>query len=293
MFEKKKVAFNADKVKLSGWFFTPLSVSSPFPCVIMTPGFSALKEHGLEQFAEVFVSAGISVLIYDNRNFGESEGEPRQEADPKLQVEDYSHAIDYVQSMPEVDAERIGIWGVSYSGGHVLMVAAHDRRVKCVVSIVPYVYGHYGILQAEQPEKLAALKKMYREDEQNRAKGEAPMMIPVVSKDRKVLAVMYQPSAYEFFTQVKSWKNEVTLKSIALAGEYSPIDFIEQVSPIPLLMIVANEDTVNRTEFALKAYEKALSPKQLEMIEGEHFSPFQEHFEQCAHAARDWFLAAF
>ena len=80
--------------------------------------------------------------MFDNRNFGASDGEPRQEIDPWAQVRDYRHAITYARTREEVDGDRIGIWGSSYSGCHVLAVGAIDRRVKCVVSQVPLISGH-------------------------------------------------------------------------------------------------------------------------------------------------------
>jgi cephalosporin-C deacetylase-like acetyl esterase len=108
----------------------------------MAHGFSAVKEMYLDRFAEVFAAAGLNVLVFDNRCFGASDGEPRQEIDPWAQVRDYRDAITYLHTLPEVDPGRIGIWGSSYSGGHVLVVAAIDRRVKAVVSQVPLISGH-------------------------------------------------------------------------------------------------------------------------------------------------------
>ncbi len=57
-------------------------------------------------------------------------------------MRDYRHAITYATTRPEVDAEHIGIWGSSYSGGHVLVVGAIDRRVKCVSCQAPLISGH-------------------------------------------------------------------------------------------------------------------------------------------------------
>jgi fermentation-respiration switch protein FrsA (DUF1100 family) len=99
---------------------------------VFTHGFSAVKEMYLDKFAEVFATAGLGALVFDNRNFGASGGEPRQEIDPWEQVRDYRDAITFAETLPETDADRIGIWGPSYSGGHVLVVGAIDRRVKCV-----------------------------------------------------------------------------------------------------------------------------------------------------------------
>ena len=73
--------------------------------------------------------------------FGASDGSPRQEVDPIAQIRDYRDAITFAETLPGTDPARIGVWGSSYSGGHVLIVAAIDRRVKCVVSQVPMVSG--------------------------------------------------------------------------------------------------------------------------------------------------------
>ncbi|MDT7628850.1 MAG: hypothetical protein QOI50_780, partial [Pseudonocardiales bacterium] len=72
----------------------------------------------LDQFAEVFAAAGLAVLLYDNRGFGDSDaaaGKPRYEIDPWEQIRDYQHAITYAQNRPEVDPDRIAVWGTSFS----------------------------------------------------------------------------------------------------------------------------------------------------------------------------------
>jgi len=103
----------------------------------MCHGFGAVKEMGIDKFAERFTSTiPVNALVYDNRCLGASDGEPRGEILPPLQISDYSDAITYAQLRPEVDPIKIAIWGTSYSGAHVLMVGAVDRRVKAVISQV-------------------------------------------------------------------------------------------------------------------------------------------------------------
>ena len=99
----------------------------------------------LDKYAEAFAKAGFASVVYDNRNLGASDGMPRQEIDPWLQIRDYSDAITFAQCLRETDAERIGVWGSSCSGGHALVVAAIDRRVKCVVSQLPSISGSQGL----------------------------------------------------------------------------------------------------------------------------------------------------
>lgn len=114
----------------------------------MAHGFSALKEMDLNIFANHFVSnLSLSCLVYDNRGFGDSdskEGQPRHEIIPAQQISDYSDAITYAQSRSDVDPNKIGVWGSSYSGGHVLWVGAVDKRVKAVLSQVPCAHCHLG-----------------------------------------------------------------------------------------------------------------------------------------------------
>src|SRR5260370_25289304 len=125
---RRDVEVDAEGVTLRGWFYEAEGGGAPGVAVVMAHGFSAVKEMYLDSFGEVFAAAGLHVLVFDNRGFGASDGEPRQEIDPWAQIRDYRHAITYASTVPGVDRQRIGIWGSSYSGGHVLVVAAIDRR---------------------------------------------------------------------------------------------------------------------------------------------------------------------
>ena len=180
---REDVEFNADGVTLRGWFYTPDGASGSVPTIVMAHGFSAVKEMYLDRFAEAFADAGLAALVYDNRNFGASDGEPRQEIDPWAQVRDYRTAITYAATRPEVDSDRIGIWGSSYSGGHVLVVGAIDRRVKCVVSQVPLVSGHANFRMLVRADFIAGFQAQFNADREARFRGEPPAMVPVVDAD--------------------------------------------------------------------------------------------------------------
>lgn len=106
----------------------------------------------------------MNCLVYDHRGFGESDhlpGQPRGEKVPMLQISDYSHAFTYASTRPEVGPDRIGVWGTSYCGGHVLVVVAVGRRVKVVLSPGPCVSGWDNFYRLVRPDLVPALEKIF------------------------------------------------------------------------------------------------------------------------------------
>ena len=177
---RKDIQFKTeDGVTLRGWHYLPDGRRGKVPTIVMAHGFSAVKEMYLDRFAEAFAVAGLGSVVFDNRNFGASDGEPRQEIDPWCQVRDYRDAITFAETVEETDADRIGIWGSSYSGGHVLVVGAIDRRVKCVVAQVPLASGHDNARRLIRAEYLAGVRKLFEDDRRVRMAGGAPGMIAV------------------------------------------------------------------------------------------------------------------
>jgi uncharacterized protein len=117
-------------------------------------------------------------------------------------------------------------------------------------------------------------------------------MIPVVAPEPGQPCALPGPDAWEFFTgaSAPAWRNEVTLFSADLAREWEPGGFVAQISPTPLLMIVAASDTLTLTDLELEAYNRALEPKRLVLLPGGHFEPYTTYFAQSSGAARDWFV---
>src|SRR5260370_28415459 len=179
---RRDVAFDAEGVTLRGWFYPAEGRPGPAPAIVMAHGFSAVKEMCLDSYAEVFAGAGLNVLVFDNRNFGASDGEPRQEIDPVAQVRDYRHAITWACGLPEVDPLRIGIWGSSYSGGHVVVVAAADRRVKAVVSQVPVISGSANLRALLRPDLIAGCVHPSTPIARRRTAARGPARCPVCAR---------------------------------------------------------------------------------------------------------------
>jgi uncharacterized protein len=292
---RRDVEFDAEGTTLRGWFYTADGASGSAPVIVMAHGFSAVKEMYLDKFGEAFAAAGLHALVFDNRNFGASDGEPRQEIDPVQQVRDYRHAITYASGLPEVDRTRIGIWGSSYSGAHVLVLGAIDRRVKAVVSQVPLVSGYENIRSLVRSDFIGGFREQFDADREARGRGEAPAMVPVVDKDPLAPSALPTPDSYQWFTETHekrapSWRNEVTLRTVEMLSEYEPGSYIARISPTPLLMLVARNDVLTPTELAIAAYENAREPKKLVILPGGHFDAYVDGYDHSMPPARDWFL---
>ncbi len=291
--DRRDIEFDAEGVTLRGWFYRAEGASGRAPTVVMAHGFSAVKEMYLDSFAEVFAAAGINALVFDNRNFGASDGEPRLEIDPWQQVRDYRHAITYAGTLDEVDADRIAVWGSSYSGGHVLVVGAIDRRVKAVISQVPMVSGSANIGELVRADFRAGFREQFDADRAARYAGKAPAMVPVVAEDPLAASALPTPDSWTWFTETgrtraPSWRNEVTLRTVEMLGEYEPVSYIGRISPTPLLMLVAREDHLTPAHLAIDAYEHAREPKRLVILPGGHFDAYVAGFDEASGPARDW-----
>jgi cephalosporin-C deacetylase-like acetyl esterase len=292
MVQRQDVEFAGEgRVTLRGWLFQP-DAPGQHPAITMAHGFAGVKEHGLERFARVFAQAGFTVLVHDHRGFGASDGSPRFDVDPWVQIADWRRAISFLESLPTVDADRIGVWGSSYAGGHAIVLGATDRRLRAVASQVPTISGYQQSLRRVPPEQVPALEAAFIDDERRQYRGEPPATQAVVSPDPAVPAAYRAQDAVAFYQQPVpegAWHNLVTVRSSRAARNYEPGTWISRVSPTPLLMIVALQDTVTATDLALDAYERALQPKKLVTIAGGHFDPYLQQFDAASSAARCWF----
>jgi uncharacterized protein len=278
-------------VTLRGWLFVP-DGPGPHPAITMAHGFAGVKEHGLERFATAFAKAGFVVLVHDHRGFGASDGTPRFDVDPWVQIADWRRAISFLESQSIVDPDRIGLWGTSYAGGHAIVLGASDRRLRAVVAQVSTISGYQQSLRRVAPDQVAALEAAFADDERRQFHGAPPATQAVVSADPSVPAAYRSLEAVAWYTQPAPdgvWENTMTVRSTRAARMYEPGAWIARVSPTPLLMVVGLHDTVTVTDLGLGAYEQALQPKKLVTIDGGHFDPYVARFDEASSAAVAWF----
>jgi uncharacterized protein len=271
-----------DGITLAGWWYS--AGPQRGPAIVVSHGFSVTRAMGLDGYARVFQEAGFHCVVYDHRGYGDSDGAPRCETSGWQQVHDMRDVITWLTAREDVDPERIGLWGTSFAGGHALTVGALDRRVRAVVSQVPFVRGAdtYDLwVPRDRQERFAARLDA---DRAARAAGSDPqtaVAAPEGSETAEWVATFGDPPPFE---------NRVTIRSFEMIREYEPGQFISRVSPTPLLMVIAANDTQTPTEWQLEAFEHAGEPKELVTLQCRHYDPYVSHFQESAAAARDWYL---
>lgn len=286
------ITFRSEGERIAGWHYPAPAASGAAPVIVMAHGFGAVIDMGLDRFARVFQAAGFAVLAFDYRRLGRSGGLPRQEIDPQAQIEDWRNAITHATRLPGVDGGRVGVWGTSYAGGHVLVLGATDPRIGCIVSQVPTISGNAVTKRRFTPAGLADIVAQNDADRAARMAGQAPQMRVLVSDDPAERPVYAAPEAVAWYLaagQGTPFENRVTLRSLEYARGYEPGAHIAHIAPRPLLMIVADQDRITPTDLALDAFARAAEPKALERVAGDHFAPYGLALDQAAGAACAWF----
>lgn len=252
------------------------------PCVLMAHGWGGTVR-GLRRDAVVFAREGYLAVAFDYRGWGNSDPRVvlaapapdgnatrfsaeviavREVVDPVEQTRDWLNAMHWLQSEPMCDTARIGIWGSSYSGGHVLYVAAHDRRVKAVFSQVGGMDSRFVV--ASEEGKARTLDEATR-----RARGKLPYP---------------EPGAVE----VGALRGAPIRDKLM---HYAPVELARQASHAALMFVIAEkEELFDNRDHAIKAHAAATGIKKLVTIPGiAHYGIYREQRERAQQLALDWF----
>lgn len=251
------VTFVSDGERCAAWLYRPEAGGSA-SCVVMAHGWSGLREQRLGAYAERFAAVGMTALVFDYRHFGASEGEPRHLLDIPRQLADWRAAVDFARTLDGVDPERIALWGTSFSGGHVVTVAADDPRIAAVVAQVPYADGLRNLPRLGVRHALR-LTRAGLADQLGALIGRAPRMIASVGPPGS-LAVMTSPDAEPGFHALTppgvEWPNEAAARVSVKVSSYRPIRRASDVS-CPILFAIAADDQVTPPDLAEEAARRA------------------------------------
>ena len=250
---RTEVRFRSGETECAGVFIRP-DTTEAVPCVVLAHGFGALKEGGPIRMAERFAEKGFAGLAFDYRHFGESGGEPRQLLDVNRQLEDWRAAIAFARTLDGVDGERIGLWGSSYSGGHVMALAADDRSIRAVISQAPHVDGIKTLL-ALTPMANARLTLAALRDLAAAALGREPRMIPIVGPPGSTAAMTTpdaEPGYRALYDEGFEWRNEFAPRAAVALPLNSPGKRAAEIE-CPILVVVCSADAITPPGPAMEA----------------------------------------
>ena len=257
--ERSDVTFQSSGTRCAAWLYRPAeSGGGPTPCVVLAHGFSGVRDQRLDAYAERFAQAGLAALVFDYRYFGDSDGEPRQLLDIRRQLEDWRAAIAYARTLKGVDPARIAIWGSSFSGGHVMTLAARDPALAAVVSQVAFADGLITLPSLGIGNALRLTREGLR-DQVAALRGRPPHMIAAAGPPGSN-SVMNTPDAEPGIQAItppgSTWRNEVAARIALHVGIYRPARQAGKIR-CPILFCVADNDDLTAPGPVLKAASKA------------------------------------
>lgn len=238
------------------------------PCIVMAHGFGGTRDTGILEFAKPFSEIGIDAFVFDYRGFGDSGGMPRQDVSYLRQREDYHAAITAARSLPNVDETRIAIWGTSYSGGHVVVIAAQDPKIAAVISMTPATDGLAALAQIRRYggiKQLATAVGHGLRDLGRALTHRPPHFIPIVGQPGSA-AMISTPGAEAGYKAMAgpTWRNEVCARTALEVARNRPITFANRVKS-PLLVQVGSNDQVAPPDAARKT--ASLAKGEVELLE--------------------------
>lgn len=273
---REQIEFLSDGLVLRGYFYSPEAGDSAYPVVVMSHGWGATLRMGMEPYAERFRDAGFAVLLYDNPHIGLSDGEPRYEINPWVRARATRDAITHVSRLPQVDSERVAIWGDSGDAERVFLNAATDDRVKAVIAYNP-TFGSQVPSEPPNPSVVDAISAVMALEslpaEMEKTLGPAL----VVSADPTVESMSPSPMAFRWFFEYggrhgSGWENRWSYAMNKTAAPFSPYDCLPAVT-VPVLMVIGRNDEIEvaNPEASRHALAQVEGRTEWHDIDGGHF----------------------
>ena len=272
----EQVQFESEGATLRGRLYRPANGATDAPAIVMAHGFGALAIW-LTDLAVDLAQAGFAVLLFDHRNFGASDGEPRFGFDTLLQIRGYHDAISFLEKQTGIDKKKIVAWGESASSLVVQFIGVFDERVRAVIAHTP-VCGNSTTKFDESPEKLEWLRQNWSSLDLSTVpvrelavrmsrlhEGEGPIIVDggaavgYVTRMRKKYAT--------------EWSNQVFILQRKLEAQFNEQRMPAKYLKVPTLFVIAKDDEVPLCELATnrRCFDLIDAPKELTEITGGHF----------------------
>ncbi|GAB3570396.1 alpha/beta hydrolase [Amycolatopsis endophytica] len=295
---ERRVEFHSEGDTIVGTLYRPDGREGPLPTVIGAGGWCYTKEIVLPHVARIAGRDDVQFLAFDYRGFGESGGQRRQHIDPWAQIQDYRNAVTFAERLDEVDENALGAFGISYSGGHVLILAAIEPRLKAFVSVLPVVDGYTTLKRCHGEIDFRLLEDELLQDLRNRFDGKGGTKAMSSLTPHQDRPTWPYPQAYEVFKVLKETEAPLhehwsTTESTEQLLNYSVFPYLPRIIERSVMMIVASGDNITSIDLEVDAFNRIPSPdKSLKVLPAAgHMSLYSDRRDTniaAAHAA-EWF----
>ncbi|TQS44102.1 alpha/beta fold hydrolase [Cryptosporangium phraense] len=254
-------------------------------CVVMAAGYGVTKEPGTDRFAAAFRAAGYTVVAFDFRNFGGSGGRPRQVGRVSGQLDDFAAAVAFARTLPEVDPDRIAVWGFSLAGGHVFRLAAALPGLAAAIAQTPNADGLAATRNAGRYTTGRALARVTGRgvfDLLGGLAGRPPRLLPLTGAPGSV-AMLSTPDALGGDAALDpdgayaDWPRTIAARAVLSLPAYRPGRAAARAR-CPLLVVVADDDRTALAGPAVAAAGRA-PDAELVRVPGGHYAPFLDQHD--------------
>ena len=287
---KRPITFYSEGCKLQGDLYLPdgCAPGDTRAGIVLCHGYTGVKDLYLPDNARVLNEAGYVVLTFDYKGWGQSEGSPSRLA-PYSRVADVQAALTYLGLQPEVDEDRLGIYGTSYGGATVVWTGAVDQRVKCIVSTVGVGDGRRWMRSVRRPDEWHDLLQRSKADREKRVVDGKSAFV-----ERSEILLADRQSA-ELAAAARR-NNPAAINTLPLAYIDETLEFnaewvVDRIAPRPILFITTDDDRLVPPEESQALYARAGEPKRLVTLKGfGHYEVYVEPaFSQVMTETLAWF----
>jgi dienelactone hydrolase len=230
--------FTSGGVRCAATVYRPKGVTGPTAVIVMGNGISMTRRDGIPAFARRFAATGYSVVAFDYRHWGDSDGHPRGWFSFSRQQSDWRAAVAFARQLDRVDPGRAALWGFSMGGGMALKTAAADPRIAAVIAVCPGIDGLAAWLEpAPAGTVLRMVSRALREITRR------PVTMPVAGRPGD-FAVLTAPEAlpgFEHVTAGRPWHNQISTSWLFPLAAFRPVTAVPKITA-PVLYQVAQHD---------------------------------------------------
>lgn len=264
---RRPVRFFSDGLSLDGDVYLPadLEPGERRPGLIACSGYQGLKEIHPARFARVLSREGFVCLAFEYRGFGRSEGQ-RGRLVPQEQIEDVRAAVSFLETVPEVDADRIALIGWALGGGVAIAAAADDPRVRAVATVNAIGDGERSTRFLHDEGSWERLLEQVAADRRTRALEGASALVQPFEVVR--LDEITRGYVYEELYKAPGFGSNVSLEATDLLLRFRPERVADRIAPRPLLLVHAADNRLYPPSESEELFRRAQEPKQLVLLEG-------------------------